>query len=211
MQDLILLGVGVHPGEIVEIIERVNAATPQWRLLGFLSGRPEEVGSEFCGRPVLGTYEDIAKYPQARFLPVAVPNQGKFAKGFGLPLEQFATIIDPSSFVSRTAKIGRGCTLYPHCYVGLNAQLGDFVFSLSGTIINHDVVIEDGVCFASGANLAGYVHVERDCYIGAGTMIRQKVRIGAEAFTGMGAVVIRDVPPRTVVVGNPGRRLREVE
>ena len=36
------------------------------------------------------------------------------------------------------------------------------------------------------------------------------IEIGEEAFVGAGAVVIRDVPPRTVVVGNPARELREV-
>jgi maltose O-acetyltransferase len=36
------------------------------------------------------------------------------------------------------------------------------------------------------------------------------VEIGAEAFVGAGAVVVDDVPPRVVVVGNPARVLRDV-
>jgi sugar O-acyltransferase (sialic acid O-acetyltransferase NeuD family) len=210
MEDLILLGVGVHPGEIVEIVDRVNAEKLRWNLLGYLSAKRQEVGTEFCGKPVLGTYEDTPKFPRVKFLPVQVPKQGIFAKSLGLPLERFATIIDPSCFVSRTAKIGHGCTIYPHCFIGLNAHVGDFVFSLSGSIINHDDVIEDGVCICSGVNLSGYVHVEPDCYLGAGSMVRQQLRVGAGAYLGMGAVVVKDVPPNTVVVGNPARKLREV-
>jgi maltose O-acetyltransferase len=36
------------------------------------------------------------------------------------------------------------------------------------------------------------------------------VEIGEEAFVGAGAVVVKDVPPRVVVVGNPARILRDV-
>jgi len=211
MEDLIILGSGVHACEIVEIIGRINAQHPTWDVLGFLSSDKSEVGKEKVGRPVLGTFEDISDYPQARFVVAEVPNQGKFAKKLGLPSERFATIIDPTCFVSRTAKIGNGCVLYPRCYVGLETRIDDFVFSLSGTIINHHDVIEEGVCITSNVNLAGGVYVERDSYLGAGTMVRGEVRIGAEAYTGMGSVIIKDVAARTVVVGNPARKLRDVE
>jgi len=36
------------------------------------------------------------------------------------------------------------------------------------------------------------------------------VEIGEDAFVGAGAIVLRDVPPRTVVVGQPARVLRKV-
>jgi UDP-2-acetamido-3-amino-2,3-dideoxy-glucuronate N-acetyltransferase len=36
------------------------------------------------------------------------------------------------------------------------------------------------------------------------------IEIGEEAFVGAGAVVIKDVPPRALVVGNPARQIREV-
>jgi maltose O-acetyltransferase len=36
------------------------------------------------------------------------------------------------------------------------------------------------------------------------------VEIGEEAFVGAGSVVVNDVPPRVVVVGNPARALRDV-
>jgi acetyltransferase-like isoleucine patch superfamily enzyme len=36
------------------------------------------------------------------------------------------------------------------------------------------------------------------------------IEVGEEAFVGAGAVVTKDVPPKTVVVGNPARQIREV-
>jgi len=119
------------------------------------------------------------------------------------------SLIHPSAVVSRTAHIGVGCVIYPHCYVGLNARINDFVFCLSGCIINHDDVIEERVIFASGVTLAGVVHVESDCYLGQGCQVRQHLRIGRNSLIGMGAVVVTDVPPNSVMVGNPARKLRE--
>ena len=123
--------------------------------------------------------------------------------------ERLISLIDPGASVSRAATIGAGCVIYPNCFVGFNARLGDRVFCLSGSIINHDDVLEDRVVVASGVSLAGSVTVEADCYLGQACTVRQYLRIGRGSLIGMGAVVIRDVPPNSVIVGNPGRRLRD--
>jgi acetyltransferase-like isoleucine patch superfamily enzyme len=52
--------------------------------------------------------------------------------------------------------------------------------------------------------------IRRGARVGAGAVLCPAVEIGEEAFVGAGAVVVRDVPPRVVVVGNPARVLREV-
>jgi acetyltransferase-like isoleucine patch superfamily enzyme len=52
--------------------------------------------------------------------------------------------------------------------------------------------------------------IRRGARIGGGATLCPGVEIGEEAFVGAGAVVIADVPPRAVVVGNPARRIRDV-
>ena len=52
--------------------------------------------------------------------------------------------------------------------------------------------------------------IRRGARIGAGAVLCPGVEVGEEAFVGAGAVVVGDVPPRVVVVGNPARILREV-
>jgi acetyltransferase-like isoleucine patch superfamily enzyme len=46
--------------------------------------------------------------------------------------------------------------------------------------------------------------------VGGGAVLLPGIEIGEEAFIGAGAVVIRDVPARALMVGNPARQLREV-
>ena len=52
--------------------------------------------------------------------------------------------------------------------------------------------------------------IRRGARVGGGAVLLPGIEIGEEAFVGAGAVVLEDVPPRAVVVGNPARRIRDV-
>ena len=52
--------------------------------------------------------------------------------------------------------------------------------------------------------------IRRAARVGGGAILLPGIEIGEEAFIGAGAVVIRDVPARALMVGNPARQLREV-
>ena len=204
VRDLLILGLGAHGPEMAEIVDRVNDVEEAWNLLGFVSPDGKEVGECANGYPVLGGMEVLEEYPDACVVP-----HGEVPERLDVPRHRLASLIDPSAFVSRTAQIGAGCVIYPHCYVGLRAQLHDFVFCLSGCVINHDCVIAERVILTSGVSLAGYVQVESDCYLGQRCTCRQYLTIGRGSQIGMGAVVLENVPANSVVVGNPARRLRD--
>ncbi|HZP82171.1 MAG TPA: hypothetical protein VFB21_11060 [Chthonomonadaceae bacterium] len=204
MRDLLILGTGVHGAEMAEIVARINRVEPTWNLLGFLAPDAARVGARHGGYPVLGTLDTLAKYPDACLVP-----DNEWPRSHSVPRERLVSLIDPGAFVSGTAQIGVGCVLYPHCFVGLNARLGDYVFCLSGCILNHDDIVEDRVVFASGVTVAGQVTIESDCYLGQSCTIRQLLRIGRGSLIGMGAVVVKDVPPNSVFIGNPARKLRD--
>jgi sugar O-acyltransferase (sialic acid O-acetyltransferase NeuD family) len=199
LRDLIILGGGVHSAEMVEIVERINYQTRTWNLLGYISPHESQVGALRNEYPVLGTADSLSDYPDALFVP---DNEWKLALP---PRDRLVSLVDPSVFISRTARIGPGCVIYPNSFIGFNASLGNRTFCLSGCVINHDCVLEDRVVLASSVTLAGSVVVEADCYLGQSCTIRQKLRIGRGSLIGMGAVVIRDVPSGSVIIGNPGR------
>jgi carbonic anhydrase/acetyltransferase-like protein (isoleucine patch superfamily) len=208
MDTLIILGAGPHAYEMADIVRRINRIADTWDLLGFLvpeaqAGRVGERST--CGDTVLGTYADIARYPDAWLVPevnCGCPN---------IPHERLVSLIAPSAFVAGTARIGKGAVIYPHCFIGHNAVLGNQNFVLGGSIINHDVCLENNVTLCSGVTLAGFVHVETGCYLGQACTIKQYLRIGKGSLIGMGSVVVHDVPPNSVMVGNPARRLCERE
>jgi sugar O-acyltransferase (sialic acid O-acetyltransferase NeuD family) len=208
VRDLIILGAGVHGAEMAEIAERASGAGAPWRLRGFAvpQGRADLIGKTLNGHPVLGASEALEGYLDCSVVP-----DNEYDEPIDLPRERIASLIDPSAFISRTARVGAGCVVYPHCFVGLNASLGDFVFMLAGAVINHDDVLDERVVLCSGVTLAGGVHVEAGCYLGQGCTVRQNLRVGRGSLIGMGAVVTKDVPAGAVMAGNPARKLRDRE
>ncbi|WP_168120488.1 hypothetical protein [Paenibacillus sp. HB172176] len=202
MKELIIDGTGVHALEMAEIVERINADRQAWHLLGFLE-EAQYTEESLLGYPVFRELDFLIQRPHVF---IATDHERKLANLF--PRERFATLIDPSSFVSRTASIGNGCVIYPNCFIGLHAEIGDFVFCLSGAIINHDCRIGERTVIASGVKLAGSVMLEADCYIGQGANIRQRVRVGGHSLIGMSGNVLKDVAPYSIMVGNPAELLQ---
>ena len=52
--------------------------------------------------------------------------------------------------------------------------------------------------------------IRRGARVGGGSVLLPGIEIGEEAFIGAGAVVLRDVPPKAVMVGSPARQIRDV-
>ncbi len=70
-------------------------------------------------------------------------------------------------------------------------------------------ILEDYVTVGHRA-VVHSAHVERGCLIGIGAVVLDGVRVGAGSMIGAGSVVTKDVPPLSLVVGVPGKRLRDI-
>jgi carbonic anhydrase/acetyltransferase-like protein (isoleucine patch superfamily) len=55
------------------------------------------------------------------------------------------------------------------------------------------------------------VRIERGAFLGIRSVVLRGVTVGENAYVAAGAVVVDDVPPRTVVVGNPARPVRRYD
>ena len=119
-------------------------------------------------------------------------------------------ITAPDVLVLEGNEIGVGAVMCPRTMLTSNAKIGAFFQCNIYAYVAHDCVVGDYVTFAPGVRCNGRVHVGDFAYIGTNVVMREgatqkPLRIGKGAIVGMGAVVTKDVPDGTTVLGNPAR------
>jgi UDP-2-acetamido-3-amino-2,3-dideoxy-glucuronate N-acetyltransferase len=121
------------------------------------------------------------------------------------------------------AVIGDDCNICEHTFIESGAVVGNRVTVKNHVMVWDRVTVEDDVFLGPGAILtndrfprAGLkaapvkllpTLIRKGATIGAGAVVRCGTTIGLHAFVGAGSVVLNDVSPYALVVGNPVRRI----
>ena len=129
--------------------------------------------------------------------------------------------------IGDNTKIGAFVEIQKNAQVGKNCKISSHTFICEGVTIEDQVFIGHGVAFINdsyprAATAEGTLQTEADwkveatlvkkgASIGSGCTILCNITIGENALVGAGSVVTKDVPPNTVVAGNPARVLRKLE
>jgi UDP-N-acetylglucosamine acyltransferase len=82
-------------------------------------------------------------------------------------------------------------------------RIGNDNWIMAYVHIAHDCQVGNHTIFANNAQLAGHVHVGDWAILGGFTGVHQFVRVGAHCITGVGSVVLQDIPPYVMAAGNP--------
>ena len=125
------------------------------------------------------------------------------------------------------SKIGTFVEIQKGVCIGRRVKISSHTFICEGVTIEDEAFIGHGVMFINdrfprSTNADGGLQTEEDwsliptliqkrASIGSNATILCGVTVGEGAIVGAGSVVTRDVPPYTIVAGNPARILRRIE
>lgn len=145
--------------------------------------------------------------------------------GRGVKLAKFINLYGCE--IGDESKIGAFVEIQKNAIVGKRCKISSHTFICEGVTIHDNVFIGHGVIFindshpratAADGNLQTEADwkvertvVERGASIGSGATILSNISIGENAIVGAGSVVTKDVPPKSIVAGNPARLLRYVD
>lgn len=110
--------------------------------------------------------------------------------------------------------IGERCKISSHSFICEGVTIEDHVFIGHGVTFTNDLfpraTTPDGTLQGKDDWTCTPTLVREGASIGSGVTILPGVTIGAHALVGAGSTVTRDVPPDTIVAGNPARVLRTI-
>jgi UDP-2-acetamido-3-amino-2,3-dideoxy-glucuronate N-acetyltransferase len=123
------------------------------------------------------------------------------------------------------ARIGADCNICAHVFIENDVIIGDRVTIKNGVQLWDGLRVEDDVFIGPNVTFTNdkfprskawpesftVTTVCKRASIGGGAVILPGIIIGENAMVGAGAVVTKDVPPYTIVAGNPARPIGKVE
>ena len=142
--------------------------------------------------------------------------------GANVKLSKFINLYGCS--VGDNTKIGACVEIQKNARIGANCKISSHTFICEGVIVEDGAFIGHGVMFTNdkyprSVNEDGSMQTEADwkvvptyvkkgASIGSNATILCGVTVGEYAIVGAGSVVTKDVPPKTIVAGNPAKKIR---
>lgn len=211
---MLILGAKGFAKEVLEVIHQLD----QTKNLAFYDDINEDLQGTLYNRfKILKTIEEALIY----FKTI----DNRFTIGIGNPIlrkklyDKFTSLGGEfSSSISPLAHIG---VFGNEIEMGCNIMTGTIITSdvkvKKGTLINlnctigHDCIIGKFVELSPGVSISGNCTIGDYSILGTSATVLPKVTIGKNVIVGAGAVVTKDVPDNSLVVGIPGKIIKDLE
>jgi UDP-3-O-[3-hydroxymyristoyl] glucosamine N-acyltransferase len=115
--------------------------------------------------------------------------------------EDYGVVIENGVHVGANTCIDRGS--YRDTYICPGTRIDNLVH------VAHNVIIGPGCIIVAHAGLGGSCMINAGVWIGFGAHVKERVVIGELALIGMGAVILKNVPPNQTWAGNPARCIND--
>ena len=206
-----IYGSGGAGKEVNDILRESPEVAKEWEKAVFIDDTVES--GEYWGLERY-TFEDFQKkYPPELAKVVIAVGEPKLretlygrvkAAGYFL-----ATIVHATATVSEKVTLGEGVVLQDGVRVSAETELGANTFVNHRSMIGHNTKIGKHCQISANVMIAGWVDIGDTVFAGVSSCIRDRTKVGEHTILSMGSVVLKDVRPYKIVLGNPAREMAE--
>lgn len=214
MRKIIIIGGKGNGTLVLSAIEEINEKKKEWDVLGFLNDNETDPISDY---PILGKIDRVTVH---KFLEdedvyfyyalFSIKLNHKFLPklhSLEIPLHRLATIIHPSTIISKDVKIGYGTCILQNVCISRFSTIGNFVQILPQAFLGTGATLDNFSYLAPKAYVGAYSYLKEGAYMGPASSLIEFKTMRKWSVAGMGAVVVEDVPQYSKVVGNPAREI----
>lgn len=210
MKEIVIIGAGGHAKVIIDIIlQRKKNLNDNLLVKGILDDSfNEKEKKDLFGISIIGKINKILELSSNVHYIIAIGNNSirkKISQNY--KDIKYMTLIHPKAIIAENVTIGEGTVVMAGVVINSYTKIGKHCILNTGSIIEHDNLIEDYVHVSPNATLCGEVFIGKESWIGAGGIIIQRIKIEEQSIIGAGSVVIKNVKKMSKIVGVPSRKI----
>jgi sugar O-acyltransferase (sialic acid O-acetyltransferase NeuD family) len=207
--NLVIIGAGQAGREAFTWATQTIAAGSSLRLKGFLDDNARAIEAYDYEPGVLG---DVCTYQ--------IDENDVFVSAIGDPVVRakccsqiqqkggrFINIIHPLANIGLHVELGVGIVMGPFSSITCDAKVGNHTSIGAFSNVAHDTALGDFCQISSHCGVNGRATLGDGVFVGSHACILPRIKVGAWAFVGAGSIVVRDVPERVKVFGNPAAQI----
>ena len=210
--NIAIYGSGGAGKEVYDLLQETPEERVKWDEIIFIDDTVPSGEYWNCRRL---TFEDFRKAftPEEIRIVIAV-GEPKFREDLYNRIKEAGYSLTPPilhrlAFASDTAVLGDGVVLQDGVRVSPETELGANTFVNHRSMIGHNCVIGKHCQISANVMIAGCVNIGDTVFAGVSSCIRDHTTVGEHTILSMGSVVLKDVRPYKIVLGNPAREMAE--
>ena len=212
-EKIILVGGGGHCRSAIDVIETQE----RYEIVGIVDTK-EHIGEKILSYPIIGSDDDIDNiikdYPNFLITIGQIKSSAKREYLFSFIKKRggkFPIIISPKSHISKYASIDEGTIIMHQALLNTMCKVGRNCIINSGSILEHDVIIEDHCHISTGTIINGGCKVRIHSFIGSNSTLIEGVDISSDNLIAAGSVIIKNIDLSGLYAGNPAKYKRKIK
>lgn len=188
-EKLIFIGGGGHCKSVLDV-----ALDAGYEVVGILD-KPERVGDNVLGIPIIGTDDDIPALAETALFVITVGQlpDCSLRRRISQKVEsvggRFATLIARDAHVSSFASVGEGSVVLHKAVINADAKVGRHSIINTMANIEHDAKVGDFCHVSTGAMVNGGTRLGDGCFVGSGAVLFQYIRVADGSVIPAGSVI----------------------